>query len=380
MRRRQFLTGTAALGAAATFAGPTAAEAAPPDTLPTRAEIVEVMNRVDNYWIGTHANPGGTDWARATYFSGLLHHYRLTREQRLLDYGIAWGNQNSWSIPGGVTTRNADNHCAGQAYLDMFEEVGGANKIAMVESSVSRMLTDQPDKNDDWWWCDTLHMAMPVFARFGKLRGNNLYWVKLYRLYHYSKRMHGGAASYYKPGNQSESSAFWYRDQRFQVDGEAAVSPNGKPVHWSRGNGWVMGAYAKTLKVIPHTDKRGPEYLYGLRQLAAELRTVQQADGFWYPNLSDPQHFGGPETSGTAFFAFGIAYGIRAGLLDRATYLPVVARAWNGMVATAVRSDGFLGYCQPGGDRPAAAPATRTEDFGVGAFLMAGSEIAGLTS
>src|ERR687883_304557 len=56
--------------------------------------------------------------------------------------------------------------------------------------------------------------------------------------------------------------------------------------------------------------------------------------------------FPGAETSGTASFAYGLAYGIRAGLLERATYLPVLARAWNGMVGKAVRADGSLGYVQ----------------------------------
>jgi unsaturated rhamnogalacturonyl hydrolase len=389
MNRRQLFLRSAMVGAGSLAGGvacvpePEAGKPAAspsPDALPSRADVIAAMNRVDDYWIDTHTDPGGNGWARATYFSGLMHHYRLTRERRLLDYGLAWGEQNAWGLLGGTTTRNADNQCAGQAYLDLYEEAGGANKIAAIEASLSRMLTDQPDKNDDWWWVDALHMAMPPLVRLGQLRGNGQYWVKMYRLYHYCKRQRGIAGVHVQPGNLSESSAFWYRDQNFQVDGPLSRSPGGRPVHWSRGNGWVLAAHAKVLKVIPHNDKRGPEYIYTLQQLAAALRQAQQPDGFWYPNLTDPAHFGGPETSGTAFFAFGIAYGINAGLLDRAAYLPVVARAWNALTTTAIRADGLLGYVQPPGDRPAPASADRTEDFGVGAFLMAGSEIARLTA
>jgi rhamnogalacturonyl hydrolase YesR len=115
--------------------------------------------------------------------------------------------------------------------------------------------------------------------------------------------------------------------------------------------------------------------------MAAALRAVQRSDGFWNVNLADPQHLPGPETSGTAFFTYGLAYGIRAGLLDRTTYLPVVARAWNGMVATAVHSDGFLGWVQGVGYEPESSqPVTAgsTADFGVGGFLLAGTEVAGL--
>jgi len=109
--------------------------------------------------------------------------------------------------------------------------------------------------------------------------------------------------------------------------------------------------------------------------MSAALADCQQPDGFWYPNLADPAHVNSPETSGTAFFVFGIAYGINAGLLDRATYEPVVARGWNALVETAVQDNGFLGYCQPPGDRPAPGPADHTETYGVGAFLMAGAEL-----
>ncbi|MFD0070566.1 glycoside hydrolase family 88 protein [Streptomyces sp. NPDC127574] len=108
---------------------------------------------------------------------------------------------------------------------------------------------------------------------------------------------------------------------------------------------------------------------------------VQRADGFWNVNLADPAHLPGPETSGTSFFLYGTAYAAAAGLVDRSVHLPVAARAWNGLVATAVHPDGFLGYVQSVGDRPESSqPVTydSTADFGVGAFLLAGTELARL--
>ncbi|NUO56362.1 MAG: glycosyl hydrolase family 88, partial [Hamadaea sp.] len=107
------------------------------------------------------------------------------------------------------------------------------------------------------------------------------------------------------------------------------------------------------------------------------------SDGFWNVNLADPLHRPGPETSGTAFFTFGLAYGIRAGLLDPAIYLPAATNAWNGMTTVAVRSDGLLGYVQGTGSNPDSSQpvtSTSTADFGVGAFLLAGTELAKLTS
>lgn len=383
MNRRQLFTRGAAVGATALVGGGLAqlgraesAKAQPSDQLPGRADIVASMNLVDDYWIANN-DLGGNEWTWATYYSGLMHHFRTTQDQQYLDHAVAWAESHAYGLKGGDTTRHADNQCAGQTYLDLYEELGGDEKIAHIDASVSAMVAELGANNEDWWWCDALHMAMPVFTRLGDLHGDTNYWVKMYRLYHYCKRQRGGTP-FVKPGNLSESVALWYRDEKFQVDGSVSTSPNGLPVLWSRGNGWVIGAHAKTLKVIPHNDKRGPEYVYMLQQMAAALADTQQPDGFWYPNLTDPDHVNTPETSGTAFFVFGIAYGINAGLLDRATYEPVVARGWNAMVETAVRDDGFLGHCQAPGDRPGPAPADHTETYGVGAFLMAGSELAEL--
>ncbi len=58
-----------------------------------------------------------------------------------------------------------------------------------------------------------------------------------------------------------------------------------------------------------------------------------------------------------------------------------MARAWNGLVSTAVHPDGFLGYVQNVGDRPESSqPVTydSTANFGVGAFLLAGTKFARL--
>src|SRR5262249_22170732 len=137
-------------------------------------------------------------------------------------------------------------------------------------------------------------------------------------------------------------------------------------------------AHTKTLGLLSPTETRWPEYGDNVQALARSLHATQRGDGFWNVNLGDPDDRPGPETSGTGFFTFGLAYGIRTGLLDAATYLPVVLRAWNGLVSTAVHSDGFIGYVQGVGDQPGSGlppTADATADFGVGAFLLAGTEL-----
>jgi len=87
------------------------------------------------------------------------------------------------------------------------------------------------------------------------------------------------------------------------------------------------------------------------------------------------------ETSGTALFTYGIAWGINKGVISKKTYLPVVVKAWNAMVKQAVHADGFLGYMQGTGKEPKdGQPVTYNskpdfEDYGLGCFLLAGSEV-----
>ncbi|MFF1742848.1 glycoside hydrolase family 88 protein [Streptomyces mirabilis] len=380
MRRRRLLTGGAALAAAASLQPAltdTAQAASPAAPLPSGAAVVAVLRRVADQWIGAHTDPGDNGWANATFFSGLLALQRLTGSPRYLAYARNWAEKHAYGLNGGVTTRHADNHNAGQAYLDLYEIEPEESKISAIEESLHRMVyTDQPDKNDDWWWDDALHMAMPPFARIGVLRGDPWYWQKLYALYDHTKRVEGG------PGLYDADTGLWYRDKRFlpEIPG-GILSPAGKPVVWSRGNGWVAGGHAKTLQALPPAERHTGEYRDTLVRLVTAVAGIQRTDGFWNVNLADATHLPGPETSGTSFFLYGTSYAIRAGLVDRRTHLPVVARAWNGLVSTAVHPDGFLGYVQNVGDRPESSqPVTydSTANFGVGAFLLAGTELARL--
>ncbi|MCX5087966.1 glycoside hydrolase family 88 protein [Streptomyces sp. NBC_00365] len=380
MRRRRLLTGGAALTAAAALqpALTGTAQAAPPaGPLPSRGAVVAVLRRVADQWIGAHTDPGDNGWANATFFSGLLALQRLTGSPRYLAYARNWAEKHAYGLNGGVTTRHADNHNAGQAYLDLYEIEPEESKISAIEESLHRMVyTDQPDKNDDWWWDDALYMAMPPFARIGALRGDPQYWQKLYALYDHTKRVEGG------PGLYDDATGLWYRDKRFLPGLPGGIlSPAGKPVVWSRGNGWVAGGHAKTLKALPPGERHTGEYRDTLVRLVTAVAGIQRTDGFWNVNLADATHLPGPETSGTSFFLYGTSYAIRAGLVDRRAYVPVAARAWNGLVTTAVHPDGFLGYVQNVGDRPESSqPVTydSTANFGVGAFLLAGTELARL--
>jgi rhamnogalacturonyl hydrolase YesR len=355
----------------ASFASP--AFAAP---LPSRAAVLSTLRLVNDYWINGHPNPGNNSWNRSTYFSGNMAAYRATGEARYLTYARQWAQQNNFGLIGGVSTRFADNHCAGQVYYDLYDIDRNASYLSAINESIRLMVYGGNTSNRDWTWVDALHMAMPVFVRVSAYRADAAYLNKLYAMYTYTKKQISGVGLY------NYTDELWFRDAKFiWPNGSGSHSPNGRKVYWSRGNGWAFAAHAKVLALLPPGDTRWPEYLWNMQGMARALRTSQRPDGFWNVNLGDPSHLAGPETSGTAFFTYGLAYAIRTGIIDSATYLPVLANAWNGMVATAVHPNGLLGYVQGVGARPEdSQPVTynTTADFGVGAFLLAASEVAKL--
>lgn len=299
--------------------------------------------------------------------------YRATGNFRYLRYARRWGQRNGFTLNGGVSTRNADTENAGQAYFDLHDIDHDPAYVSAITESLRRMTYGAGSPDTDWTWVDALHMAMPCFVRVASYLGDDAYLNKLFALYRYPKQ---------QLGLYDTTDGLWYRDSKYVwPGGSLSHSPNGAKVYWSRGNGWAIAAHAKVLGLLPAGDTRWPEYGSTLVAMARALLPIQRSDGFWNVNLADPLHLPGPETSGNAFFTFGLAYGIRAGLLDATTYLPVIANAWNGLVSIAVHPNSFLGYVQGTGERPESSqPVTynSTSDFGVGAFLLAGTEVAKL--
>ena len=173
----------------------------------------------------------------------------------------------------------------------------------------------------------------------------------------------------------------WYRDGRFviQEDGSGPRTENGFKVFWSRGNGWVFAGLAQVLDVMPTDYPDRPRYEELFREMAAALVAIQGEDGLWRSSLHDPEEFSTPESSGTGFFTYGLAWGVNNGLLDPATYLPAMRKGWEGL-NWAVQPDGRIGWVQQIGYDPRSVTADDSMAYGTGAFLLAGSEMLKLAS
>ncbi len=331
--------------------------------LPSKTEVVNSMIAVNNYWISQNVSPGNNQWARAVYFTGNMDFARIYPKDSYVSYNTLWATNNGWSLNGGSLTRNADNQTCGQVYFDLYktDTLNQYYKINAIKTSIDNMV-NSPVSND-WSWVDAMYMSMPVFAKMGAYYKDDRYFQKMYELYTDTKVTRGLF-------NVNEG--LWYRDGGYKPPYQTR---NGQDCYWSRGNGWVFAAHVRVLQQLPLDNVNRAEYVETFRQMAAALKDRQRMDGFWNASLDDPDEYTGPETSGTSFFTYGMAWGINNGLLDSATYYPVVVKAWSGLSTVAVQPNGFLGYVQGVGAAPAATSVSATADFGVGGFLMAGTEV-----
>lgn len=343
------------------------------DMLPTKTDVVLAMRRANDYWIENHVSPGGNDWARAVYFEGNTAMYAVYPDDAYLSYAVNWANSNNWGLIGGATTVIADNHCAGQTYIDLYRINPVPQRIEMIESSLASMQVS--NTTNYWWWVDALQMAMPVFAKVAVLRNDIKYAERMYEIYNWTKYSQGTDGLYNKTDH------LWWRDATFKPP---VAAENGKNLYWSRGNGWAIAAHVRVIEEIdklPVADPHRAEYVQTLQEMASALAAIQQPDGFWYQNLLDPTDPAGPETSGTAFFTYALAWGVNHHILPAHTYLPTIARAWHALAEVALGTDGRLGYIQPGAISPTRATTKNDHfDFGVGAFLLAGSEVLALAN
>jgi rhamnogalacturonyl hydrolase YesR len=153
---------------------------------------------------------------------------------------------------------------------------------------------------------------------------------------------------------------------------------HGEKIFWSRGNGWTYAGLARMLTLLPPDSAYRGLYTDLFLKMSRKIAALQKPDGSWPPSLLDPRVGTPPETSGTGFFTYGLAWGVKAGLLKDDMYRRAAERGWNAL-ARAVRPDGKLGWVQQQDAEPNAVRAEDTQPFGVGAFLLAGTAMYDLT-
>jgi rhamnogalacturonyl hydrolase YesR len=350
---------------------------APPAVDTSEQEVIGIINKVNGYWQQREAPQKWAFWDIAAYHTGNMEAYQITGNPAWRRYSEDWAAHNNWQ--GAKSTDKAkwkyqygetDDHVmfgdwqiCFQTYADLYKLDADPKKIARAREVMEYQMRT-PNK-DYWWWSDGLYMVMPVMTKLYAITGNRQYLDKLHEYFEYSNSI-----------MYDSDAQLYYRDARYVYPKHQSV--NGKKDFWSRGDGWVFAGLAKVLKDLPKDDPYRADYIAKFKDMAQALKKAQTDDGYWTRSLLDPQHAPGPETSGTAFFVYGYLWGINNGLLERDEYLPVVRKGWRYLSKTALQADGKIGYVQPIGDRAIPGQVVdqnSTTAFGVGAYLLASSEL-----
>ena len=333
---------------------------------PTPAEIINDMKRVADWQLENPSKHPVYDWTQAPFFLGLYNLNQVTGEAKYREALDGFGKQLSYG-PGPRVT-HADDHAVLQAWLEEYRLDKDPAKlnpsIAQFDKLITALEKETPKSisggSFTWCWCDALFMSPAVWAHLSKITGDPKYFAWA------DKEWWTTTDVLYDPQHR-----LFYRDNKFF----AQRTPTGRKVFWSRGNGWVVGGLVHVLDQLPADHPSRVKYLGLYHDMMYALLKLQNPDGLWRSSLLDPE---GPkgESSGSSFFALGMAWGINRGLLPEKEFRPAVMNCYHALAAN-IQPTGMLGFVQKIGEAPDKQDTTAesTEVYGSGAFLLAGSEI-----
>jgi unsaturated rhamnogalacturonyl hydrolase len=334
------------------------------ENINSKKYIVNVMKKVSEWQAANPVERNNKNinlWARAVFYTGIMSAYNTTKDKRYLEIATKWAEERQWKL--GDRLRHADDHTPAQTYLELYLKSKNKKKnapmLAHTREIVEQLMANPKPGREDWWWCDALFMSPPLFTRLYAVTGDKRYLDFMHKMW-------WDTTDFLFDKEES----LYYRDKSFFNK----QTPSGKKVFWSRGNGWVMGGIVRVLQYLPKNDPYRKQYIDLLQKMAVAVSRQQQEDGLWRPSLLDPNEVPHAEASGSSFFCYALAWGINNGHLDRKTYLPVVKRAWKGLVGL-VNQEGKLGWVQPIGASPDKVTADNFQEYGSGAFLLAATEL-----
>ena len=316
-----------------------------------------------------------TDWTAGAYYTGVARAHKTTKNMM---YMAALKNQavsNNWETY--IRLHHADDVAISYSYLYVarnekrrnFADLEPTKKFLDTHLFEDNNWKSGKDKSKEaktilWWWCDALFMAPPVVNLYAKHTKQPKYLEAMHKYY---------MEAYNRLYDKEEN--LFARDMRFVWQGKDSdrKEPNGKKVFWSRGNGWVLGGLALLLDDMPKDYEHRGFYVNLYKEMASKILKIQPEDGLWRTSLLSPESYNHGEVSGSGFYTFALAWGINNGLLDK-KHTPAVKKAWKGLAACQ-HEDGRVGWVQNIGAFPEPASADSWQNFGTGAFLMAGSEV-----
>lgn len=340
------------------------------------AQVREIIKKVNNHWQAVNTPDTTPFWHAAAYHTGNMEAYKLIGEPRWLEYSEKWADYNDWK--GARSDDRAgwrydygetDDHVlfgdwqiCFQTYADLYNILPDDRRISRAKEVMEYEMNTPA--NDYWWWADGLYMVMPVMTKLYKITNNPLYLDKLYEYVRYSDSI------MYDP-----ESKLYYRDAKYIYPKHSTEA--GKKDFWARGDGWVFAGLAKVIQELPDDYQKKDFFEKRFIDMADAIVNAQQPEGYWSRSMLDDSQAPGYETSGTAFFTYGLLWGLNNGYLAGEKYTQAAQKGWSYLKNKALQPDFTVGYVQPIGEKAIPGQLVdkkSTSDFGTGAFLLAASE------
>jgi rhamnogalacturonyl hydrolase YesR len=335
--------------------------------------VLELMQRVADWQLAHPSlttNRPATGWVQAAGDAGMMALAGISGDVKYRDAMFALGETNSWQL--GKKLYDADDHVIGQTWAELYLLYRAPKMIMPLRAKFDAVIAkpsqvtdmhfgakENPKTREIWSWADSLFMGPPT-------------WVRLYAATGDERYLNFAVKEWWRTTDflYDKDEHLYFRDNRYFTKKEA----NGQKVFWGRGNGWVMAGLVRVLQYLPTNHPDRPRFEQLFKDMAAKILTCQQPDGLWRASLLAPDSYPLKETSGSGFYTYALAWGVNQGLLDRAQFEPAVRKAWAALVSC-VDADGKLTHVQPIGADPKKFAENSTEVYGVGAFLLAGSEV-----
>lgn len=324
----------------------------------------QIANFGDNSYVRYDRHP--LHWANGALYRGMLEWAQKTGFEPAEKFVYDIGKKMDWRMA--KRMYHADDICVGQSFLMLYDKYKDEAMLKPVKERADSVIEFRSDADlnfetkralDRWSWCDALFMAPPVYAELSRITGDRKYLD-------FMEEEFLSSTNYLFDNIQN----LYFRDSRFFGQKEE----NGADVFWGRGNGWCYAGLTFLLETVPVTD---PMYAYFkslyLKMTEAVLAT-QDENGSWHASLLAPLQYSSPENSASGFMTYGLAWGANHGILKGKTYRKAALKGWNALCSY-VSEDGKLQYVQLVAGSPEKIEKDMTEVYGVGAFLLAASEI-----
>jgi rhamnogalacturonyl hydrolase YesR len=342
---------------------------------PRKDDVMDIIQSVNDYWQENNPGHGNWFWNRAVYHVGNMEAYRTTGRTDYMEFSRAWAEHNDWSGPKGDDTSLWSNdygewnvlfgdcQICFQVYSELYDVEKDDYRLNRAFQVMDYQVGTEPE--DYIWWVDGMFMVMPVLTHLYKQTGNEVYLEKMHTYWLYTNSI-----------MYDEETGLYFRDRKYVYPEHQTFA--GKKDFWARGDGWAFATFARILAELPADHKYRDEYVAYYRRMAKALAECQQPEGHWTRSILDPSYAPGYETSGTALMLYGYLWGINNGIFSEEEYGETVSAAWQYLSEVALQDNGLVGYIQPIGEKAdpnQTVSRNSTADFGVGAYLLAASEM-----